>query len=119
MFIQTVLQNDYDKRVSCCSDVCTSEGTDSSGCLAGLTDEKVKAYLSLHPQMLDEFVLESVSAETVDRWLKRKSSIPPTGMLNCKSNMSSVIINSLLLCPLAICATIGAGFSEACPAFFS
>ncbi|XP_053476442.1 cAMP and cAMP-inhibited cGMP 3',5'-cyclic phosphodiesterase 10A isoform X3 [Ictalurus furcatus] len=44
----------------------------------GLTDEKVKAYLSLHPQMLDEFVLESVSAETVDRWLKRKSSGPPT-----------------------------------------
>ncbi|TSN48506.1 cAMP and cAMP-inhibited cGMP 3',5'-cyclic phosphodiesterase 10A [Bagarius yarrelli] len=41
---------------------------------ACLTDEKVKAYLSLHPQMLDEFVLESVSAETVDRWLKRKSS---------------------------------------------
>uniref|UniRef100_A0A8C7Z0I6 Phosphodiesterase n=1 Tax=Oryzias sinensis TaxID=183150 RepID=A0A8C7Z0I6_9TELE len=39
-----------------------------------LTDEKVKAYLSLHPQMLDEFVLESVSAETLDRWLKRKSS---------------------------------------------
>ncbi|KAG7230118.1 hypothetical protein INR49_009838 [Caranx melampygus] len=26
---------------------------------AGLTDEKVKAYLSLHPQMLDDFVLES------------------------------------------------------------
>ncbi|MFT7806081.1 cAMP and cAMP-inhibited cGMP 3',5'-cyclic phosphodiesterase 10A isoform X5 [Arapaima gigas] len=39
-----------------------------------LTDEKVKAYLSLHPQMLDEFVSESVSVETVDRWLKRKSS---------------------------------------------
>ncbi|KAF4089991.1 hypothetical protein AMELA_G00044560 [Ameiurus melas] len=45
---------------------------------SSLTDEKVKAYLSLHPQMLDEFVLESVSAETVDRWLKRKSSTPPT-----------------------------------------
>ncbi|XP_029109931.1 cAMP and cAMP-inhibited cGMP 3',5'-cyclic phosphodiesterase 10A isoform X2 [Scleropages formosus] len=40
----------------------------------GLTDEKVKAYLSLHPQMLDEFVSESVSVETVDRWLKRKNS---------------------------------------------
>ncbi|XP_029109932.1 cAMP and cAMP-inhibited cGMP 3',5'-cyclic phosphodiesterase 10A isoform X3 [Scleropages formosus] len=39
-----------------------------------LTDEKVKAYLSLHPQMLDEFVSESVSVETVDRWLKRKNS---------------------------------------------
>uniref|UniRef100_A0A8C9WF92 Phosphodiesterase n=1 Tax=Scleropages formosus TaxID=113540 RepID=A0A8C9WF92_SCLFO len=38
-----------------------------------LTDEKVKAYLSLHPQMLDEFVSESVSVETVDRWLKRKN----------------------------------------------
>uniref|UniRef100_A0A4W6EAL4 Phosphodiesterase n=2 Tax=Lates calcarifer TaxID=8187 RepID=A0A4W6EAL4_LATCA len=42
---------------------------------SGLTDEKVKAYLSLHPQMLDDFVLESVSAETLDRWLKRKTSI--------------------------------------------
>ncbi|XP_026080467.1 uncharacterized protein LOC113057330 isoform X1 [Carassius auratus] len=45
----------------------------------GLTDEKVKAYLSLNPQMLDEFVLESVSAETVDRWLKRKNSSQPAG----------------------------------------
>ncbi|GAA6094221.1 cAMP and cAMP-inhibited cGMP 3',5'-cyclic phosphodiesterase 10A isoform X6 [Tachysurus ichikawai] len=71
-----------------------------------LTDEKVKAYLSLHPQMLDEFVLESVSAETVDRWLKRKSSGPPTGMVSCKSSMSSAVINSLLPCPLAVCATI-------------
>ncbi|XP_022540924.1 cAMP and cAMP-inhibited cGMP 3',5'-cyclic phosphodiesterase 10A isoform X3 [Astyanax mexicanus] len=44
---------------------------------SSLTDEKVKAYLSLHPQMLDEFVLESVSTETVDRWLKRKSSSRP------------------------------------------
>uniref|UniRef100_A0A8C2XCN2 Phosphodiesterase n=1 Tax=Cyclopterus lumpus TaxID=8103 RepID=A0A8C2XCN2_CYCLU len=42
--------------------------------LASLTDEKVKAYLSLHPQMLDDFVLESVSAETLDRWLKRKTN---------------------------------------------
>ncbi|XP_060098082.1 cAMP and cAMP-inhibited cGMP 3',5'-cyclic phosphodiesterase 10A isoform X4 [Heteronotia binoei] len=38
----------------------------------GLTDEKVKAYLSLHPQVLDEFVSESVSAETVEKWLQRK-----------------------------------------------
>ena len=38
-----------------------------------LTDEKVKAYLSLHPQVLDEFVSESVSAETVEKWLKRKN----------------------------------------------
>ncbi|XP_044277302.1 cAMP and cAMP-inhibited cGMP 3',5'-cyclic phosphodiesterase 10A isoform X2 [Varanus komodoensis] len=37
-----------------------------------LTDEKVKAYLSLHPQVLDEFVSESVSAETVEKWLRRK-----------------------------------------------
>lgn len=43
-------------------------------CSAGLTDEKVKAYLSLHPQMLDDFVLESVSTETLDRWLKKKTS---------------------------------------------
>uniref|UniRef100_A0AAZ3RVR9 cAMP and cAMP-inhibited cGMP 3',5'-cyclic phosphodiesterase 10A n=1 Tax=Oncorhynchus tshawytscha TaxID=74940 RepID=A0AAZ3RVR9_ONCTS len=43
-------------------------------CCAGLTDDKVKAYLSLHPQMLDEFVSESVSSETLDRWHKKKSS---------------------------------------------
>ncbi|XP_008833340.1 cAMP and cAMP-inhibited cGMP 3',5'-cyclic phosphodiesterase 10A isoform X1 [Nannospalax galili] len=40
----------------------------------GLTDEKVKAYLSLHPQVLDEFVFESVSAETVEKWLRRKNN---------------------------------------------
>uniref|UniRef100_A0A667XL20 Phosphodiesterase n=1 Tax=Myripristis murdjan TaxID=586833 RepID=A0A667XL20_9TELE len=56
-----------------------SNSADASGCVmflcsAGLTDEKVKAYLSLHPQMLDDFVLESVSAETLDRWLKRKTN---------------------------------------------
>lgn len=45
-----------------------------------MTDEKVKAYLSLHPQMLDDFVLESVSAETLDRWLKRKTSSRPAGI---------------------------------------
>ncbi|XP_035255935.1 cAMP and cAMP-inhibited cGMP 3',5'-cyclic phosphodiesterase 10A isoform X1 [Anguilla anguilla] len=39
-----------------------------------LTDEKVKAYLSLHPQMLEEFVSESVSAETISKWLQRKNS---------------------------------------------
>uniref|UniRef100_A0A673TU49 Phosphodiesterase n=1 Tax=Suricata suricatta TaxID=37032 RepID=A0A673TU49_SURSU len=44
--------------------------------LHGLTDEKVKAYLSLHPQVLDEFVSESVSAETVEKWLKRKNNKP-------------------------------------------
>lgn len=49
---------------------------------AGLTDEKVKAYLSLHPQMLDDFVLESVSTETLDRWLKKKTCSGPAGMPN-------------------------------------
>ncbi|XP_012519301.1 PREDICTED: cAMP and cAMP-inhibited cGMP 3',5'-cyclic phosphodiesterase 10A [Propithecus coquereli] len=39
-----------------------------------LTDEKVKAYLSLHPQVLDEFVSESVSVETIEKWLKRKNN---------------------------------------------
>ncbi|XP_069463820.1 cAMP and cAMP-inhibited cGMP 3',5'-cyclic phosphodiesterase 10A isoform X2 [Ambystoma mexicanum] len=45
-------------------------------CFAGtnLTDEKVKAYLSLHPQVLDEFVSESVSTETVEKWMKKKSN---------------------------------------------
>uniref|UniRef100_A0A2I3S1H3 Phosphodiesterase n=1 Tax=Pan troglodytes TaxID=9598 RepID=A0A2I3S1H3_PANTR len=43
-------------------------------CFKRLTDEKVKAYLSLHPQVLDEFVSESVSAETVEKWLKRKNN---------------------------------------------
>ncbi|GLD68532.1 cAMP and cAMP-inhibited cGMP 3',5'-cyclic phosphodiesterase 10A isoform X1, partial [Lates japonicus] len=50
----------------------------------GLTDEKVKAYLSLHPQMLDDFVLESVSAETLDRWLKRKTSSRPADDTSAK-----------------------------------
>lgn len=36
----------------------------------------MKAYLSLHPQVLDEFVSESVSAETVEKWLKRKNNKP-------------------------------------------
>lgn len=40
----------------------------------------MKAYLSLHPQMLDDFVSESVSVETLDRWLKRKNSSRPAGM---------------------------------------
>lgn len=55
---------------------------------AGLTDEKVKAYLSLHPQMLDDFVLESVSTETLDRWLKKKTSGSPAGMpsMTCTHN---------------------------------
>lgn len=45
-----------------------------------MTDEKVKAYLSLHPQMLDDFVSESVSVETLDRWLKRKNISRPAGL---------------------------------------
>uniref|UniRef100_A0A667HCG5 Phosphodiesterase n=1 Tax=Lynx canadensis TaxID=61383 RepID=A0A667HCG5_LYNCA len=52
---------------------------------AGLTDEKVKAYLSLHPQVLDEFVSESVSAETVEKWLKRKNN-KPEGKISFGSN---------------------------------
>lgn len=48
-----------------------------------LTDEKVKAYLSLHPQVLDEFVSESVSAETVEKWLKRKNN-KPEGKISCR-----------------------------------
>ncbi|KAF7220090.1 transcript variant X2 [Nothobranchius furzeri] len=63
------------KRKSLDDPECLSAG--SSG--QGLTDEKVKAYLSLHPQMLDEFVLESVSAETLDRWLKKKTSSRASG----------------------------------------
>ncbi|XP_063773618.1 cAMP and cAMP-inhibited cGMP 3',5'-cyclic phosphodiesterase 10A isoform X2 [Pseudophryne corroboree] len=39
-----------------------------------LTDEKVKAYLSLHPQLLDEFVSENVPSETVERWMKKKNT---------------------------------------------
>ncbi|XP_074846363.1 cAMP and cAMP-inhibited cGMP 3',5'-cyclic phosphodiesterase 10A isoform X2 [Carettochelys insculpta] len=59
------------------------DGPSSAGCFrrftdcflgTSLTDEKVKAYLSLHPQVLDEFVSESVSAETVEKWLKRKNN---------------------------------------------
>lgn len=53
-----------------------------------MTDEKVKAYLSLHPQMLDDFVLESVSTETLDRWLKKKTSGSPAGLpdMTCTHN---------------------------------
>uniref|UniRef100_A0A8C5Y0A3 Phosphodiesterase n=1 Tax=Microcebus murinus TaxID=30608 RepID=A0A8C5Y0A3_MICMU len=51
-----------------------AEGTPDGGNAAGLTDEKVKAYLSLHPQVLDEFVYESVSTETIEKWLKRKNN---------------------------------------------
>ncbi|XP_033835582.1 cAMP and cAMP-inhibited cGMP 3',5'-cyclic phosphodiesterase 10A isoform X5 [Periophthalmus magnuspinnatus] len=65
---------------------------------ASLTDEKVKAYLSLHPQMLDEFVLESVSTETLERWVKRKTSYKPTDDTSSKevsryqdSNMQGVV----------------------------
>uniref|UniRef100_A0A8C5MJ04 Phosphodiesterase n=1 Tax=Leptobrachium leishanense TaxID=445787 RepID=A0A8C5MJ04_9ANUR len=56
-------------------------GPSSAGCFrrftdcfisTNLTDEKVKAYLSLHPQVLDEFVTESVSSETIDKWMKKK-----------------------------------------------
>ncbi|XP_034040194.1 cAMP and cAMP-inhibited cGMP 3',5'-cyclic phosphodiesterase 10A isoform X6 [Thalassophryne amazonica] len=50
----------------------------------GLTDDKVKAYLSLHPQMLDDFVLESVSAETLDRWLKKKTTSRPADDTSAK-----------------------------------
>ncbi|XP_064174131.1 cAMP and cAMP-inhibited cGMP 3',5'-cyclic phosphodiesterase 10A isoform X4 [Anguilla rostrata] len=52
-----------------------AEGSPCTSCSEqGLTDEKVKAYLSLHPQMLEEFVSESVSAETISKWLQRKNS---------------------------------------------
>ncbi|XP_071596525.1 cAMP and cAMP-inhibited cGMP 3',5'-cyclic phosphodiesterase 10A isoform X1 [Heliangelus exortis] len=59
------------------------DGSNSASCFrrftdcflnTSLTDEKVKAYLSLHPQVLDEFVSESVSVETVEKWLKRKNN---------------------------------------------
>ncbi|XP_034040190.1 cAMP and cAMP-inhibited cGMP 3',5'-cyclic phosphodiesterase 10A isoform X2 [Thalassophryne amazonica] len=64
----------------------------------GLTDDKVKAYLSLHPQMLDDFVLESVSAETLDRWLKKKTTSRPADDTSAKevsryqdTNMQGVV----------------------------
>ncbi|XP_043925516.1 cAMP and cAMP-inhibited cGMP 3',5'-cyclic phosphodiesterase 10A isoform X2 [Protopterus annectens] len=59
------------------------DGSSSASCFrrfadcflgTSLTDEKVKAYLSLHPHVLDEFVLESVSIETVEKWLKKKNN---------------------------------------------
>ncbi|XP_069581987.1 cAMP and cAMP-inhibited cGMP 3',5'-cyclic phosphodiesterase 10A isoform X2 [Ranitomeya imitator] len=58
------------------------DGPSSEGCFrrftdcflgANLTDEKVKAYLSRHPQLLDEFVTESVASETVEKWMKKKN----------------------------------------------
>ncbi|XP_070296027.1 cAMP and cAMP-inhibited cGMP 3',5'-cyclic phosphodiesterase 10A-like [Salvelinus sp. IW2-2015] len=54
---------------------------------SSLTDDQVKAYLSVHPQMLDEFVSESVSSETLDRWHKRRKSsgsLPADDMSSAK-----------------------------------
>lgn len=63
---------------------------------AGLTDEKVKAYLSLHPQVLDEFVSESVSAETVEKWLKRKNNkVEGKTPLACSCEVSADLRPSL------------------------
>lgn len=59
----------------------------------GLTDEKVKAYLSLHPQVLDEFVSESVSAETVEKWLKRKNN-KPEGKISFRLNVDYFLFHS-------------------------
>lgn len=62
-----------------------------------MTDGKVKAYLSLHPQVLDEFVSESVSAETVEKWLKRKNdkleddSAPKEVSMYQDTNMQGVV----------------------------
>lgn len=62
-----------------------------------LTDEKVKAYLSLHPQVLDEFVSESVSTETVEKWMKKKSnrhedeSVPTEVSRYQDTNMQGVV----------------------------
>ncbi|XP_046885160.1 cAMP and cAMP-inhibited cGMP 3',5'-cyclic phosphodiesterase 10A isoform X4 [Hypomesus transpacificus] len=66
---------------------------------ASLTDEKVKDYLTLHPQMLDDFVLESVSPETLARWLKNKTISRPADDTSVKevsrqyqdSNMQGVV----------------------------
>uniref|UniRef100_UPI00398EDCC6 cAMP and cAMP-inhibited cGMP 3',5'-cyclic phosphodiesterase 10A isoform X2 n=1 Tax=Pristiophorus japonicus TaxID=55135 RepID=UPI00398EDCC6 len=52
-------------------------------CLFGcsLTDEKIKAYLSSHPHVLEEFVADSVDAETVERWLVTKKDKQTSEML--------------------------------------
>ncbi|XP_078471703.1 cAMP and cAMP-inhibited cGMP 3',5'-cyclic phosphodiesterase 10A isoform X5 [Lampetra planeri] len=47
----------------------------------GLTDEKVKTYLSLNRHVLDEYVAESVSVETLERWIRRKNK-------KCEDNAS-------------------------------
>ncbi|KAM9411706.1 cAMP and cAMP-inhibited cGMP 3',5'-cyclic phosphodiesterase 10A-like [Salvelinus alpinus] len=68
---------------------------------SSLTDDQVKAYLSVHPQTLDEFVSESVSSETLDRWHKRwksSGSLPADDTSSAKdgsryqdSNMQKVV----------------------------
>lgn len=78
-------------------------------CSQGLTDEKVKAYLSLHPQMLDDFVSESVSVETLDRWLKRKNSSRPAG--TSVSLSMSVYLSRSLAMYLSIYLSITSCFS--------
>ncbi|KAG7262918.1 hypothetical protein CRUP_025752 [Coryphaenoides rupestris] len=59
---------------------------------ASLTDEKVKAYLSVHPQMLDDFVSESVSTETLDRWLKKKTGSRPADDASAKDVSRSLCL---------------------------
>uniref|UniRef100_A0A8C6WZG1 Phosphodiesterase n=1 Tax=Neogobius melanostomus TaxID=47308 RepID=A0A8C6WZG1_9GOBI len=122
------------------------DGSSSTSCFrrltdcflgASLTDEKVKAYLSLHPQMLDDFVLESVSTETLERWVKRKTSFVMLLRVSCvqqyqDTNMQGVVyeLNSYMeqrlgtggdsklllyeLCSIIKTATKADGFSFLC-----
>uniref|UniRef100_A0A2K6US12 cAMP and cAMP-inhibited cGMP 3',5'-cyclic phosphodiesterase 10A n=1 Tax=Saimiri boliviensis boliviensis TaxID=39432 RepID=A0A2K6US12_SAIBB len=61
--------------------------------LYGFTNEKVKAYLSLHPKVLDEFVSES----RVEKWRKRKNNkledeSAPKEVRRCQdTNMQGVV----------------------------
>lgn len=79
-------------------------------CSSGLTDEKVKAYLSLHPQMLDDFVLESVSTETLDRWLKKKTSSGPAGMPDMSRTHSTRTAAAFIANFIQISCTFASGY---------
>uniref|UniRef100_A0A8C6UZG1 Phosphodiesterase n=1 Tax=Neogobius melanostomus TaxID=47308 RepID=A0A8C6UZG1_9GOBI len=114
----------------------STSSSESVSLLIRLTDEKVKAYLSLHPQMLDDFVLESVSTETLERWVKRKTSCKATDVPKLKqyqdTNMQGVVyeLNSYMeqrlgtggdsklllyeLCSIIKTATKADGFSFLC-----
>ena len=44
----------------------------SYGVVSVRSDQLMKSYLSSHPEILDEYVMEFVPAEKLEAWLKNK-----------------------------------------------